>query len=304
MTEQDRKEPPEDRELEEFLARRSDLSRRYREGAQEQAPPQLEAKVLDTARKGLRRAGRRRLLRWDNPLALAASALLVVGLGWLTLQRQAPPPAVVTEAVAPPGAPARASSATAVADRVADEPKDERAGQAQDELKAAKQDEAPAPPPPAAANLSQRAPRPFPLPRQPAATPAEAETADAAGGSAAEPAPPAAARDKAGLAATPPSSPAPPREAPAASPSNAPAAAAPVLPAMPEAAADPCASPRRAGAQPEQELDGPEWLERIRQLQKTDAAAARAELACFVARRPQAQVPEDLRPLLPQGIVR
>jgi hypothetical protein len=309
-----------DRELEDFLARRSELSRLHRDSAQEQAPPELDAKVLETARAELRSAARpRRWLRWDNPLALAASALLVVGLAWLT-QRQAPPRPATAEAA--PAAPIVVEADQASLARAATEPGS--AGELKDELKKEKQPSSPSAPLAAAAksvapptvNLAQPMPRPFPLPQAqkpaaPAAKAAKPQAEDAAGALQAEPAPAAEARDKAELAVTPAPSASPPpppaQDAMAASQYNAPAAAAPApaLPAMRrEAAVDPCASAQRAPAQkqrqPERQLDAPAWLEQVRQLRRTDESAARAELACFSARWPQAEVPEDLRPLLPQ----
>ncbi|HWY24389.1 MAG TPA: hypothetical protein VNX47_05685 [Nevskia sp.] len=66
---------------------------------------------------------------------------------------------------------------------------------------------------------------------------------------------------------------------------------------------DPCASPQRLPAQkraqPEVRQDAAAWLEQIRKLRDTAPGAARAELACFAARNPQAEVPDDLKALMP-----
>lgn len=127
MTEHEPK-APDDRELDEFLSGRGPLSRAWKEGApQEAAPPELDAPVLAAAREELRRARpRRRLLRWDSPLALAASMFLVLGLGVL-VWRQMPRPGQATSmngqlldeagvaSRAQPGAPAPAAASPMVA---------------------------------------------------------------------------------------------------------------------------------------------------------------------------------------------
>ncbi|MDB5978450.1 MAG: hypothetical protein JWR07_5210, partial [Nevskia sp.] len=116
MTEQ-KQTPPDDHELEQFLARRSELSQRYHsavgsdvgaDAAGEGAPPELDAAVLARARAELQRpaASSRRFLRWGRPLAVAASLMLVVSLGWMAQQRPLPQqvapaaPAVVPKEVA------------------------------------------------------------------------------------------------------------------------------------------------------------------------------------------------------------
>jgi hypothetical protein len=70
------RKPPDDRELDDFLAGRSEVSRRYREGkSREVAPPELDQPVLERARQALesRRTPRRRLAL---PLSLAATVVL------------------------------------------------------------------------------------------------------------------------------------------------------------------------------------------------------------------------------------
>ena len=306
MTEQN-PTPPDDRELEDFLAGRGPLSRAQREGTQEPAPPELDAKVLAAAREDLRRARpARRLLRWDSPLALAASMLLVVSLGWL-MQRQVPrpgpgeavPESMVTPAAAPAPAPQQASPASreeqsSALARKAVEPSARPAASAKaksaplaDRVEPA---DTPAPPPPpapvAADAVTAQPPAAFSEPTRDRQVQREkAPSPDAAPATAAEafaPAPaPVAPQAKAGSGFA-----------------NSAAMAA-------RAQADPCASPRRQPAQlqarPEQNLDAPAWLDRIRTLRDADPAAARAELACLVARKPQVEVPDDLRPLLQTG---
>jgi hypothetical protein len=82
--------PPDDRELEEFLARRSELSRRYREAQPPAAaPPGLDQAVLAQARQELQRARppARRLRHWPQRFAAAAAVLLVAGLAWMVQQQ-------------------------------------------------------------------------------------------------------------------------------------------------------------------------------------------------------------------------
>ena len=113
MTEQ-KQTPPDDHELEQFLARRSELSQRYHsdlgsavgsDAAGEGAPPELDAAVLARARAESQRpaASSRRFLRWGRPLAVAASLMLVVSLGWMAQQK--PLPQEVAQTAAPPVVP-------------------------------------------------------------------------------------------------------------------------------------------------------------------------------------------------------
>ena len=92
MTEQNSL-PPDDHELEQFLARRSELSRLHRASSEgEGAPPELDAPVLAQAQAELRRplVRSRRLPRWSAPLAVAASLVLVVSLAWMAQQQPLP----------------------------------------------------------------------------------------------------------------------------------------------------------------------------------------------------------------------
>lgn len=375
---------PDDSELEDFLAGRGPLSRAHRESAQEQAPPELDAKVLQAAREELRQSRRpRRLLRWDSPLALAASMVLVLGLGWLTQYRVAAPvvrgelSAAPAPAAALPPRQESAESDKAVADEqkaaasaapqqivtngpVAMSPAAPASGSnvyasaspAREQPRA--KDEAPAASQPPLKKEAVAPAKPAPPPRSPPvltsqaapsrdAAPAAAAPPVATGNLAEKPSALAAqqqrdsleqrerAQDQAQAAMQKQKRPAqafqepmPPSPFPAAPPppaaaadmdqraTNAAPAPAPVTNSVPGAGmnvqsarvADPCASPQRAPAQrqaqPEQHQDSPQWLEQIRQLRQSDESAARTELACFVARRSPAEVPEDLQQLLPR----
>ncbi|MBV8062568.1 MAG: hypothetical protein JOY51_03185 [Nevskia sp.] len=322
-------QPPEDRELEEFLAGRSPLSRVHREGAQEQAPPPLDARILQQARDELRRARPvRRVLRWDGPLALAASTVLVVGLAWL-VRMQLPRPGaeqsvsaapVSSAPVSPAPAPPAASGASAI--------------QLQEATPSAlkKQEEAPAGPPlkqpPAVAAKPQSVPQPFPAPPRRAADEsmdlARAKQPQQAAGAIsrfetrkegpqnqamqatqapAPPSPVASYPNTAGATGAPPSAAPSAAQSFPASPGMALVQkSAANQPAADAAAPDPCAASQRSAAQrqaqPEQHLQADAWLDQIRALRDApDAEAARAELACFVARHPLAEVPADLKPL-------
>jgi len=115
---------PDDRELEQYLKGNSPLSRRYREASGETAPPELDEAILAQAR----RAARPRppgINRWLTPLALAASVLLGVNLGW-NVYKAAPAPGEVPElqdAEPPPQSPPpmekRAADAPAMVPRAA-----------------------------------------------------------------------------------------------------------------------------------------------------------------------------------------
>ncbi len=109
--------PDDDRELDDFLAGRSELSRLYRDDAANvRAPAALDAAVLAAAQTAAAVTGKpmtRRWRRWRLPLSLAASML--VGIGVLREARQLPAPLpqsadalAVAAAVAPPVEPAPA----------------------------------------------------------------------------------------------------------------------------------------------------------------------------------------------------
>lgn len=326
MTEHDPKsapQPPDDLELEDFLAGRGPLARAQREDAREQAPPELDARVLAAAREELRRAvPRRRLLRWDGPLALAASTVLVLGLGWM-VQQQVRRPAAMTEAeLAPPApapvsAPSVASNAPAPVAIPPGEPmppprkeqpalKERRTAQPaakpsappatnnvaapapmQDSAPSDYAPAAPAPPPPAAAGAVND--QPSAALAQQARDRMEQQDEARAGQSAptvtAEPLPPPAEPMAAESMAA---------ESMAKSAAPAPSSIR-AYGAAPQA--DPCASPQRP-AHSQQDADAQAWLERIRGLRAANPAAARAELACFSSRHPRAAIPDDLKALL------
>jgi len=81
---------PDDRELEQYLAGGSKLSRRYRDASGEGAPPDLDEAILARARAELRR--KPSLNRLLTPVAIAASVLLGVNLAYNVYQ-SAPMPA-------------------------------------------------------------------------------------------------------------------------------------------------------------------------------------------------------------------
>lgn len=86
---------PDDRELEQYLQGDSPLSRRYREASRESAPPELDETILAQARREvrLRPLG---INRWLTPVALAASVLLGINLGW-NVYKATPVPGEVPE---------------------------------------------------------------------------------------------------------------------------------------------------------------------------------------------------------------
>ena len=76
---------PDDRELQQYLKGGSRLSQRYREASGERAPPELDAPILAQARAEVARR-RRQGRPWFSGLALAASLVLAVNLGWNVYQ--------------------------------------------------------------------------------------------------------------------------------------------------------------------------------------------------------------------------
>ena len=342
MTEQ-KQTPPDDHELEQFLARRSDLSQRYRadagaDAAGEGAPLELDAAVLARARAELQRpaASSRRFLRWGRPLALAASLMLVVSLGWMAQQKPLPQevvsaaaPAVVPKEVAVPAMDAipapiakqaeEAEQGKALAKAApparSRQPESAPAAGALAQRQEAQAQADSAPPPPPAAEPPPPRPVSVPAPAQPAAPMAMIK-----------PAVPEGSRDQAyaykresrsalaassagaGESAPVPAAPAAATAAPAPAPfAPTPQMAAPVL-AAPAAnsapAPNPCASSPVHGAAlgQVQVTRGPNtaaWLQQIRHLRDaSDLDGARAELACFSYLHAPGEVPEDLRSLL------
>jgi hypothetical protein len=70
--------PGDDPILDEYLKRGTEVSRRYRELDSDGVPPELDRRVLDEARAAVSKS--RRWMRWSAPIALAASAVLVVSI--------------------------------------------------------------------------------------------------------------------------------------------------------------------------------------------------------------------------------
>ena len=121
----------DDRPLEDFLARRSELSRLYRESPTE-APAALDAAIIAAARAAVapatvasrdteapgRRADSRAVRRWTVPLSLAAS--LVLGVGVLRQVQQDPAARAVIAADAADAADAKAAKAESARAAAAD----------------------------------------------------------------------------------------------------------------------------------------------------------------------------------------
>jgi hypothetical protein len=76
-------EPIDDKALEEYLSRGSELSRRYRELGGEEVPPELDRRILEEAKSAVQRpsrGGSHRWSRWAAPVALAASLMLALAV--------------------------------------------------------------------------------------------------------------------------------------------------------------------------------------------------------------------------------
>lgn len=82
MSEPNDKWLKEDKGLDEYLRRESTVSQRYRELEADDVPPELDAAVLAQARAAIaQRASRKPTwMKWGAPLALAASAVMVVAI--------------------------------------------------------------------------------------------------------------------------------------------------------------------------------------------------------------------------------
>ena len=305
--------PPDDHELEQFLARRSELSRLHRAAVEaEGAPPELDAPVLALAREALRHAPARRWQRWGRPLALAASLVLVVSLAWVAQQRP-----LQQEAVPTPSAAATAPVAYEASPAPADAPSATAASREQ------QADQVPSAP--VAANAKpDKAPRGLPQSRLEQQRKSSSTQAQSLAPVEVAPAvdaalPKTAARQESDMQAqstlpqaAPPSAAAPatpPLPAAALPAVKTVAAPAPAPAPMPQAAGAPaplarisdvCSAPQDAAAsgQTPAAADAA-WLERIRRLRDAQKpVAARAELACFNRSHAPEQVPDDLRPLL------
>lgn len=336
--------PPDDHELEQFLSRRSDLSQRYRsevgaDAAGEGAPPELDAPMLAQARAELQRPPlrSRRFLRWGRPLAVAATLVLVVSLGWMAQQKPLPQqvaftpvaPAVSKESAAP-AVDAAAAPAAAQAEEVKKQAIATQApAEAAQQQAPARSVNLPAPSPKEPVSQYDRAasaasPSPSPPPSLPAAVISQPAAPAAVGKPAApesrervfaqrreapqqqpakgfvaeaDSAPAAALTAKAATA------PAPFAPAPAPLGMTTPVTVAPA--ASLAAAPNPCAGlPSRGAAQDRVQAggstDATAWLEQIRRLRDAeDLKGARAELACFSYLHAPGEVPDDLKALLP-----
>jgi hypothetical protein len=73
---------PNDKWLDDYLGRRSEVSQRYREIQTEEVPAELDATVLARAKAAIPAPAKRspNWKRWSAPLALAASAVMVVAI--------------------------------------------------------------------------------------------------------------------------------------------------------------------------------------------------------------------------------
>lgn len=95
---------PNDKLLDDYLGRESAVSQRYRELETAQVPSQLDAAVLAQARAAIAPRSKRAsiALRWAAPVALAASAVLVVAIVLeVGLQDEVRSPAPLVESPAP-----------------------------------------------------------------------------------------------------------------------------------------------------------------------------------------------------------
>jgi hypothetical protein len=115
---------PDDRELEQYLAGGSKLSARYREASAESAPPELDEAILARARAEARR--KPDLNRYLAPVALAASLVLAVNLGWNLFEAEKQARSMALDAVTVTGeaepAPAREPAAAPEAPAVTPQP--------------------------------------------------------------------------------------------------------------------------------------------------------------------------------------
>lgn len=74
-------DPTDIKGLDEYLKGGSDVSQRYRELGRDEVPPELDSRVLASARAAVANQSTKRSrswLRWSTPIALAASVVLVV----------------------------------------------------------------------------------------------------------------------------------------------------------------------------------------------------------------------------------
>lgn len=297
------RQPPDDRELEDFLAGRHPMGRAYREASEnDAAPPELDAAILAAARESVRAPIVRRP-RWVQPVALAAT--LVLGLSVLmdvwrdpqTRERIVPAAPAAPQRVTEDSVVEMQSAPSAAADAVA-----KPAPSQTPEKKKSEPPPTPDEPPPAAA-------RPPAPPAPPAASGAATERQHPSFYQLIEPAP---GRETSPAMAPPGASP----SAPSAAELDATREAESRLRAedaqkqrrMEEAL--PQAAPRAAAPEPDsadrlgssagaqQSMSVEEWIERMRaELARGDESAARDSLAAFRRAYPDTPLPEDLAAL-------
>jgi hypothetical protein len=80
MTEPTDKPLLDDQQLDEYLKGDSSVSRQYRQLPSDEIPPSLDRLVLRQAEDAVKRSSRPAWVRWTAPLAVAASAVLVVSI--------------------------------------------------------------------------------------------------------------------------------------------------------------------------------------------------------------------------------
>ncbi|HWK51192.1 MAG TPA: hypothetical protein VNR40_14965 [Steroidobacter sp.] len=80
MTEPTDKQLPDEHQLDEYLKGDSSVSRQYRQLPGEEVPASLDRLVLRQAGDAVKRPSRPAWMRWTAPLAVAASAVLVVSI--------------------------------------------------------------------------------------------------------------------------------------------------------------------------------------------------------------------------------
>lgn len=80
MTEPTDKPLLDDQQLDEYLKGDSSVSRQYRQLPSDEIPPSLDRLVLQQAEDAVKRPSRPAWVRWTAPLAVAASAVLVVSI--------------------------------------------------------------------------------------------------------------------------------------------------------------------------------------------------------------------------------
>lgn len=292
--------PPDDSELEDFLAGRHPVGRAYREGSEnEGAPPELDAAILAAAREAVRTPVVRRP-RWVQPVALAATLVLGVSV-LMNLWRDPETRELIAPAAPPVSHPIEESSVNDVRGAAADsadaavppvsaemQKKKEKPERPEPEATTrAPAAKAPPPPPPAAMperddprfkfhELRESAPVAEPSPAQP--------------GSSLESAPARAQAESKARVEREVQSQSRQRDddelGPQASGKAEPAAAA-VQDSAESRSADAVAPQPAANAE--------QWIARIRaELARGDEAAARDSLAAFRHAYPDAAVPEDV----------